>query len=530
MTVGYWKIPSYRIIILIVSVSIFSSNGKRIKKTSPETPPNILFIAVDDLKPNLGCYGDSQAITPHIDQIASEGITFMKNYCQQAVCAPSRASLLTGRYPDQIRVWDLQTLIREKNPGIITLPQYFKSHGYLTAATGKIFDPRSTEGSWGGPHDAPSWSVKYIPPGALNTYHHELGPPSYFYAGKEARKEISGLQEEARIKGINSPGSIREYVSTRYFPAFECADVPYDAYSDGAIAKHGIQLMDSLDKLGKPFFLAVGFHRPHLPFAAPKKYWDLYTKDEFKLAEYQEYARESPSIAYHNSDELRKGYTGIPEEGRLPDSLQFDLIHGYFAATSYIDDMIGKLIAELNVLGLRDRTIIVLWGDHGWHLGDHGMWCKHSNFEQATRAPLIIKSPHQLVKGGKHNGPTEFTDIAPTLCELAGIPIPDFFEGLSLKPLFDNPDQPLRVSALSQYPRNGMEYMGYTIRTERYRYTKWIERKTGNTSDIELYDYTLDPLETKNHIHEPSYDTMAQVLDSILTRRILIPSSQIKKE
>jgi iduronate 2-sulfatase len=518
----------FRLFFLTVSIVLFSCDGKKTRMSSPENYPNILFIAVDDLKPTLGCYGDSVAITPHIDQIASEGITFMKNYCQQAVCAPSRASLLTGRYPDQLQVWDLKTLIREKNPGIITMPQYFKMHGYQTAATGKIFDPRSLEGSWGGPHDAPSWSIDYTPPGELKTYNPETGPPVYFYAGKEARLKIYQLQEEARRKGIHAAGSIRDYVNKRFFPPFECVNVPFDAYSDGAIVKHGILLMDTLVKLGQPFFLAVGFHRPHLPFTAPKKYWDLYDRNRFRLAPFQEPAKNSPLIAYHNSGELRNGYTGIPEKGRLPDSLQSVLIHGYYAAATYIDDMIGMLLEEINQLGVSDQTIIVLWGDHGWHLGDHGLWCKHSNFEQATKAPLIMKTPFQLAKGAKHLGPTEFTDIAPTLCELAGIPIPDFFEGLSLKPLFDNPDQVLRTSALSQYPRNGMDYMGYTIRTDRYRYTKWIERKTGRDTGDELYDYQVDPQETVSYIHDSRYDHTKQELDSILTRRIRIPSTKVK--
>ncbi|MBR9999590.1 MAG: sulfatase [Cyclobacteriaceae bacterium] len=492
--------------------------------------PNILFIAIDDLKPAAGCYGDSVAITPHMDKLAEAGITFMRNYCQQAVCAPSRASLLTGRYPDQLQVWDLQTLIREKNPGIITLPQYFRMFGYLTASTGKIFDPRSLEGSWGGPHDSASWSVDYISSGELNTYNPETGPPDYFYAGEEARNKISLLQDEARRNGKLTPGAIREYVQQFYFPAVECVDVPFDAYVDGAIAKHGLHLMDSLAGTGSPFFLAVGFNRPHLPFAAPKKYWDLYKRNKFSLAQFQNPAQDSPPIAYHNSGEIRSGYTGIPAEGRLPDPLQRELIHGYYAAVTFIDDLIGMLLEELDVLGIRDHTIIVLWGDHGWHLGDHGLWCKHSNFEQATRSPLIMLDPDQRVKGGKHDGPTEFTDIAPTLCELTGIPIPDYFEGLSLKPLFDDPGQKLRTTALSQYPRHGIDYMGYSIRTERYRYTKWIEKNTGKTTERELYDYQVDPLETTSFIHHEEYTATLHYLDSILTQRIQNPSTRVTQD
>ncbi len=487
--------------------------------------PNILFIAIDDLKPALGCYGDSLVHSPQIDRLAAAGTTFMLNYCQQAVCAPSRASLLTGRYPDQLRVWDLQTLIRERNPGIITLPQYFKNQGYQTAATGKIFDPRSLEGSWGGPHDPLSWSVAYISPGELNTYNAEHGAPLYFYAGKEAKEKITILQQEARNSGLTASGEIRDYVQQRFFPPVERAGVPFDAYTDGAICRHAIELMDSLAPLNEPFFLAVGFHRPHLPFVAPEKYWDLYKREDFTTAEFRKQAANSPVIAYHNSGELRHGYTGIPAETILPEELQLDLIHGYYAATSYIDDMTGKLLRRLEELGQAGNTIVVLWGDHGWHLGDHGLWCKHSNFEQAVKAPLIIKDPGQKTKGGKHFGPTEFTDIAPTLCELAGIPGPDYFQGLSLKPALDEPDKKIRVSAMSQYPRSGMEYMGYTLRTERYRYTKWIERATGDTYAMELYDYAVDPLETESFIDDPQYTKVIQSLDSILSKRIKDPSS-----
>jgi iduronate 2-sulfatase len=495
----------------VMLLLLISCQESSTRDSGEQGRPNILFIAVDDLKPAIGCYGDTMAITPYMDKLASTGITFMRNYCQQAVCAPSRASLLTGRYPDQLRVWDLQTLIREKNPGIITLPQYFRMNGYVTAATGKIFDPRSLEGSWEGPHDSLSWSVNYVSSGKLDTYNDDYGRPEYFYAGEEARIKIRSLREEAQKAGITS-GQIRDYIQQRYFPAVECAEVPFDAYVDGAIAKHGIRLMDSLAGSGRPFFVAVGFNRPHLPFNAPKKYWDLYKRHGFKLAEFQHQSLNSPSVAYHNSGELRNGYTGIPKEGPLPDSLQLELIHGYYAATTYIDDLIGMLLLKLEELGVSNNTIVVLWGDHGWHLGDHGLWCKHSNFEQATRAPLIMKAPGEQVRGGQHTGPTEFTDVAPTLCELAGIPVPENFEGISLKPLFDDPDQALRTSALSQYPRNGNKTMGYTIRTERFRYTKWIDRETGDSLETELYDYETDPLERVSLINEPEYSVLCIIL------------------
>ncbi len=511
--------------ILILVLAFWTCTTDKGPKTTANKRTNILFIAVDDLKPALGCYGDPKVHSPQIDKLAGEGTVFMLNYCQQSVCAPSRASLLTGRYPDQLRVWDLQTLIREKNPGIVTLPQYFKNQGYKTAATGKIFDPRSLEGSWGGPHDPPSWSFDYISPGELDTYNPETGRPSYFYAGREAREKIAALQREARDAGFSSPGDTRDYVKERYFPSVERAEVPFDAYTDGALCNHGLELMDSLADIDDPFFLAVGFHRPHLPFVAPAEYWDLYDRSDFTTADFQKQATNSPDLAYHNSGELRNGYTGIPSDSILPEELQLELIHGYYAATNFIDDMVGRLLDRLETLDLNDNTIVIVWGDHGWHLGDHGMWCKHSNFEQATRAPLIIRAPFQQYKGGKHYGPTEFTDIATTLCELAGLDIPPYFEGISLAPALDDPEVKIRESALSQYPREDMKYMGYTIRTGLYRLTKWIERETGKVRAVELYDYETDPLETINFADDPEYVKIRQSLDSILSKRIEDPAS-----
>jgi arylsulfatase A-like enzyme len=512
--------------LIIFSISLFNSSctSRGLQDSGYQTRPNILFIAVDDLKPSLGCYGDSLAITPNIDQLAEGGVTFMLNFCQQALCAPSRASLLTGRYPDQLKVWDLQTLIREKNPGIVTLPQYFRDHGYNTAATGKIFDPRSLEGSWNGPHDSLSWTIPYVPPGQIDTYNSEFGRPVYFYAGVETKKKILTLREEAARSGITLPAEIDSYIKKNHFPAVEDADVPFDAYTDGALSRHGIRLMDSLSEMNSPFFLAVGFNRPHLPFVSPKKYWDLYDRDQFRIAAFREPATNSPVMAYHNSGELRSGYTGIPQEGELPAAMQLELIHGYYSACSYIDDMIGMLLAHLEDLHIAENTIVVLWGDHGWHLGDHGLWCKHSNFEQATRTPLIIRYPQHMAMGARYYGPTEFTDIAPTLCDFAGIPVPDYFEGVSLRPVWDNPKTIIRTSALSQYPRGGLKYMGYSIRTEQFRYTKWIETSTGKSTERELYNYFADPLETKNLIDEVQYDSAIMSLDSLLVRRIESPS------
>jgi arylsulfatase A-like enzyme len=279
-----------------------------------------------------------------------------------------------------------------------------------------------------------------------------------------------------------------------------------------------VELLDSLSSADKPFFLAVGFLKPHLPFVAPKKYWDLYDRDKFEIASFQQKALNSPDIAYHASGEL-KNYSDIPqfdnysedELKHLPVDKQKELIHGYYAAMSYTDAQILKLLEELDRLGLRKNTIIVLWGDHGYHLGDHGLWNKHTNFEQATHVPLIISVPGHNA-GAKPATLSEFTDIFPTLCELAKIPIPTYLDGVSLVPAIKNPSGKVREYAFSQYPR-GNDRMGYSIRTERFRYTVWMGKgfrtwMPFNESMViarEMYDYEKDPLETENILDKPEY-------------------------
>lgn len=482
-----------------------------------EEQMNILFIAVDDLKPTLGCYGDTLAITPNIDSLASRGLLFSSAYCQQAVCAPSRASLMTSRYPDQTGVEDLQTMMREASPGITSLPEYLTKQGYLTTATGKIFDFRSVDDAM----DAPSWSYPYRKHYDAKYYDPVNGKPSYYYASEHAKDTIAVLQAEAIRQGVDVNTFVREH----YFPATESADVRYDGYVDGAILNAGVELLEEVAAKDVPFFLGVGFHRPHLPFVAPTEFWDLYDRSDFSLAPYQQKAVNSPDIAYHNSDELRS-YTGIPDTGSVPPSQQLELIHGYYAAASYIDFLVGVLLERLDELGLRDNTIIVLWGDHGWHLGDHDLWCKHSNFEQATRVPLIFSVPGQLNPGETVMAPVEFTDVAPTLLDLTGTEIPVFFEGESLLPLFDNPGTSIREAAMSQYPRwNGIK--GYSLRDPRYRYTKWVY-EDGTMHSRELYDYLLDPQETRSYHNDAAYAGTRDRLDSMLMERIRIPSTQTR--
>ena len=461
--------------IISVSMAVLAFSGFAQKQ---EKRMNVLFIAVDDLKPCFGAYGDKHAKTPGMDRLAKEGVLFQNCYCQQAVCGPTRASMLTGMRPDKTKVWDLVTDFRQVNPNVVTMPQYFKSKGYETSGMGKIYH------TTGPGSDAPSWSVSYRKPESSHA------------------KYVLPYQPNAIGRG----------------PAYECADVPDETYRDGQLSGMAISMLDSLSRNQKPFFLAVGFIRPHLPFNAPKKYWDLYDRNEFEVANFQKKALNSPDMAYHESGEL-KFYSDIPvfnsysekELDHLPIEKQKALIHGYYAAMSYTDAQIVKLLDELDRLKIRDNTIIVLWGDHGWHLGDHGLWNKHTNFEQATHAPLVISIPG-LRKDIKATTTCEFVDIFPTLCELTNLPIPNFLDGKSLVPAIKKPNTVVHEFASSQFPR-GKNKMGYSIRTSRFRYTEWMD--DGFTTEksydkkyviaSEMYDYQKDPQETENVLNRPEY-------------------------
>lgn len=459
--------------LISLQATMISAQNEPVKKQRP----NVLFIAVDDLKPLMSAYGDRTAVTPGLDKLSRQGATFQRCYVQQAISGASRASLLTGMRPDKTKVWDLVTDFRQVNPTAVSLSEHFIRNGYDAAATGKIYHM----GSVGPGHDAPSWTLPYV--NAKAETYVNTKPPK----GKRG-------------------------------PATESADVPDNAYQDGVCAEEGIKLMQQLKDKGNPFFLAIGFIRPHLPFVAPQKYWDLYKRDQFKPAPFQEKAANSPGYAYHVSGEL-KNYTDIPDfnsyssdnQKRLSPEKQRELIHGYYAATSYMDAQLLKVLNELEHLGLAENTIIVLWGDHGWHLGDHGLWNKHTNFEQATRVPLLISAPG-IPNGTKPNTLCELVDVFPTLCDLAGIESPAYLDGVSLVPSMKKEKTQLRNYSLSQYPRFG-GIMGYSIRTTRYRYTIWMDNyysaKTPfNATDIkatELYDYVEDPLETINQSGKKEY-------------------------
>jgi arylsulfatase A-like enzyme len=341
---------------LLVSALLVTLPGRAVAASDP-AKPNVLFIAVDDLKPLLGCYGEAIP-TPNIDRIAARGTTFLNAHCQQAVCAPSRASLLTGRRPDFTRVWDLKTQIRDMRPGIVTLPQHFRSHGYETVGMGKIYDPRSVDRD----SDGASWSTPYIEEHQLS-YNKATGEPIGPYQAPEVRVAFAEIAPDGRKPGWNVMK--RKLTDRNLWRATECADVPDDAYVDGALALEAVRRLPALASAGKPFFLAIGFKRPHLPFAAPKRYWDLFDRDSLPAAAFRGRAEGSPAYAYHDSNELRE-YSDVPREGSIPDALSKELVHGYHASVAYVDAQIGKILDVLESTGAAGNTIIVLWGDHGY--------------------------------------------------------------------------------------------------------------------------------------------------------------------
>jgi len=515
--------------------------------TAQEKKPNVLFIAVDDLKPVLGCYGDKLIKTPNIDRLAKRGTVFTQSYCQQAVCGPTRASLLTGMRPDNTKVWDLKTRMRDVNPGIISLPQYLIEQGYSTQGIGKIYDPRCVDKDL----DAPSWSVPYYR--NSDSYVSVLtGKPEQGYQLPETKALVRKYRAEGEGKGLNG-SELNDYVLKFIRPTVENADVPDNAYTDGSNALFAKDVLAQLSKEEKPFFFAVGFSKPHLPFVAPKKYWDMYKRNEMPVAPFQQAAKNSPAMAYHRASEIF-AYSDIPSIASFSDTKgggldiplekQKELIHGYYAATSYTDAQVGILLDALDSLGLSKNTIIVLWGDHGWHLGDHNLWCKHTNFEQATRAPLLISAP--WIQPSRTDSPTEFIDIFPTICDLAGVPVPKHLDGKSLVPVMKQPKFQLKEYAVSQFPRteNAMEtqrlgystgqFMGYSIRSDRYRYTLWMKDGYRSTMPFrqdlvvtsELYDYKNDPNETVNVSSEKKYAAASKEMNALMMEFL---ESQLRK-
>lgn len=520
-------------LLYILLISLFVSCST--KKEKVQRQPNILFLAVDDLRPELGCYGSLIAQSPNIDQLASRSLVFDRAYCQQAICGVSRPSLLTGTRPETLGIIHNYRLLRDSDtPDVITLPQHFRAHGYETVYCGKIFHGLNA-------NDSCSWSRDP----AYNTPHIQSLPKPVTFALQENRD----IRDEDKKLMFEKYGEQAKY-GLANGPAFECADVPDQTYEDGyntdlAIATLKDMLVNDPDK---PFFLGLGMKKPHLNWIAPQKYWDMYDPNTFPIGQNVTPPINGASMGLHASFELRVR-SGIPKSGDISPALSRTCTHAYLSCVSYIDAQIGRMIDALEETGVADNTIIVLWSDHGWHLGEMGIWGKATNYEFATRVPMMIYSPNMPKSSqGKHtNALVELLDIYPTLCDLADIQLPSHLEGQSYEPLIQNPEAQWKRAAFSQFPcsalrewgalplRQGMRetffgplisdvenkikeeqgnswdrdlfenhLMGYTMRTDRYRLILWKDRRDQHQEPlyIELYDHKTDPMETKNIANE----------------------------
>ena len=458
----------------------------------------MLFFFIDDLRPELGCYGQEGIQSPHIDALAAEGVLFERAYCQQAICAPSRISMLSGQYPDSTGIDDLWTPLRKVLPDAMSMPRYFQERGYVTASFGKVYHhQRDDQDHW--------------------TEH--LGLPGVKYASQEVQESMERRKKEALKNGATA----LEASSASKGPAVEMAEVGDDVYQDGAVA---VQAMKSLrQNKGRPFFMCVGFAKPHLPFAAPKRYWDLYERGQFSVPE-RKRPEGSPELAFTEWNELR-AYQGVPAEGPLSDEFTRELKHGYAACVSYTDAQVGRVMAELERLGLRENTIVVLWGDHGYKLGDHGLWCKHTNLELDTRVPFLVSAPG-FSSGKRSRALVEMVDVFPTLAKLTGGEVPGSCDGKSLEPLLKNPEGKFRAFALSRYPRGST--IGYSMRSERWRYTEWIHASTKKIVYRELFDHAETQLAPRNLAAEPERAELIAELSAQLDAAGRVEKSQVKKK
>ena len=429
-------------------------------------PKNVLFIMVDDLRPELSLYGQNQIISPNIDALGASGVTFNRAYCNVPVCGASRASLLTGVRPTPNRFLTYHSRIKKDMPDVINMAQYFKDRGYSTVSNNKITHIKN---------DIDAWDDEWYP------------------KSKNWRNYLS--EENLILQASNKAGY-----------AYENIDVPDAAYIDGQTALKSVEDLKQFKASGQPFFLAVGFVKPHLPFNAPKKYWDLYDPNSIRLPENATFPKSAPQRANHKWGELR-AYIDIPKKGPVPDPIAKKLIHGYYASVSYVDAQIGVLIKGLTELGLRENTIIVLVGDHGWSLSDHGLWAKHSNFEVALQVPLII-SDSSLPKAAHTNSIAELVDIYPTLCELTAGESPTHLQGSSLVSALEAPGTIFKDVALARWQK------GETLIVDQLFYTEWQQK--GKAVSKMLYNHETDPNETNNLANDPAYLSTVKALSQQL--------------
>jgi arylsulfatase A-like enzyme len=445
-----------------------------------ESPVNVLFLAIDDLRPEIGAYGADYMHTPAIDQLAATGVVFTRAYTNVPVCGASRASMLSGLRPTRERFLTYFTRIEEDAPGVPTVADWFKQAGYTAISLGKVLHhSNDSEASW----SEPPWDPE------------NDSLPGY-------RKWRNYLLEENIREDMKKDGRP---------PAFEAADVGDDAYFDGKVAVQAMNYLQRFAREDEPFFLAVGFVKPHLPFNAPQQYWDLHPESSLPETVNQPFPEKAPQQAWHNWGELRH-YEGIPGgDAPVPEALARTLVQGYRAATSYTDAQVGRVLDELERLGLAENTIVVLWGDHGYSLGEHGLWVKHSPFELATRIPLIVRAPG--AEPGVARGLVESVDLYPTLVELAGLPLPGHLQGQAITAALENPDVALKDAVFPRWQNSD------SIRTDRFYYTEW-RNPGGKVIGRMLYDHEKDPGEQNNVAEDPTYAVTVAELAAALARHI----------
>ncbi|MFZ4262046.1 sulfatase [Sphingobacterium sp. HJSM2_6] len=497
--------------ICFVFLSILTQ-ANSISAQQKQKRPNVLFILVDDLKPAIHGYGDTYAHTPHMDQLIKEGVRFDRAYSNQAVCVASRNSLLLGSRSTSTGLYDFGRNFRQFYPDVVTMPQAFKNQGYHSQAIGKVFHI--------GHHtynDTISWSVPH--------FHEKIVE----YLSMDKSKSETTI-EEALFENESWEYALKQVKGL----AWESPDVEDEAYGDGRVAGKAVKVLDSLKNEDTPFFLAVGFARPHLPFSVPKKYWDLYQENELPLPGTEEHPMGAPDMAIKKFGEIEQ-YQDIPnyKEGqRYPDQLKRKLIHGYYAGVSYVDAQIGKVLGKLKDAGLAENTIVVLWGDHGYLLGDMGMWTKHVNYELANRIPLIISYPKKTLSNHASTSIVETVDLYPTLIEMAGLEMPKNhvlpFDGNSLRKLLLNKKHQVDY-AYHCYPRNG--WMGRAIRTDRFRLIEWRNIQNAKLAPTyEFYEYGEDLLEYKNIANKDNinFQKLLKLLENQPNFKQPLPASPIK--
>ncbi|TKG97459.1 iduronate sulfatase [Puteibacter caeruleilacunae] len=451
--------------------------------TKKSEKKNILLIMVDDLRPQLGCYGQSQIKSPNIDKLASEGTLFSRAYCNYPVCGPSRASLLSGMRPNATRYINNQCSVEKDEPTIVPIQKAFKDDGYYTVSLGKVYHHRFDR--------ADGWSER----------------PWHATDDEKKKDHPDGWRdyqnEENLALCLKNKGKAN---------AVEIGRVGDEDYFDGKIANRAIKKLKQFKESDQPFFMTVGFIKPHLPFNAPKKYFDMYDEAEIKIPDNYFAPKNAPDAALHNWWELR-AYLDIPsKEGNVSDEKAKALIHGYYACVSYVDAMVGRVLKTLEELDLDENTVVCLIGDHGWQLGEHALWCKHSNFNKALNTTLIVRSPG-MPAGQRSSSLVELIDLYPSFCELAGIDAPNHLEGMSFSPILKNSQEEVKKVVYSKMGD------GWSAITKNYIYTEWLD-KNGNVTNRMLFDHQDDPDENVNVAESPAKKKVVEEMTMLLNKYI----------